>query len=599
MKLHSLKIIGFKRIKDTEVLFGDATFLIGNNNSGKSTALKAIDYLLSGKNNLPLEEYYSEKNEETGETELVSRSIVFEAEFRNISVEAHEWKGFKGRIFDYDVSGSLSESGLCIFYRKTYDLGQKVRVEMKSKVRAKKEKYEECNTPQDYIDAGLDITLLQEDFEDLTKKISKAQEKLLELINDIWDIGEEEEWFENPGGIQGVVLKKLPRFILIPAESASNEIDTKRGVLTQTLNEIFSDVRSQSENYKQAQIFLNKLSEELDPSDEESDFGVMMKELNGVLQSVFPSSEFHASADLSDPDKALVPSFEIKMSSNVSTAISHQGTGMVRAAVFALLRYRQQWLQQREEAGSRSLIIAFEEPEIYLHPSAANQMRDTIYQLAKGSSQIVASTHSPYIIDLSRKPRQVLNRFTCADKETNVFPFNVTDAFLTLSDNDKDYVKMILKVDDYVARAFFTNRVIVVEGDTEDIVIREAVNNLSDDVRLRVKSNVEVIKARGKAAIIGLVHYLKALGVDVWVIHDRDDGVKGAMVFNDPILKAVGDATKVIILEECIEDLLGYDAPSYDKPYKAYTEVKGWDTWDDMPPSFKGVLERAFSGYLT
>jgi putative ATP-dependent endonuclease of OLD family len=49
MKLHSLKISGFKRIRDTELLFGDATFLIGSNNSGKSTTLKAIEWLLSGK----------------------------------------------------------------------------------------------------------------------------------------------------------------------------------------------------------------------------------------------------------------------------------------------------------------------------------------------------------------------------------------------------------------------------------------------------------------------------------------------------------------------------------------------------------------------
>jgi putative ATP-dependent endonuclease of the OLD family len=43
MKLHSLKIIGFKRIKFAEILFGDATFLIGPNNAGKSSALKAIE----------------------------------------------------------------------------------------------------------------------------------------------------------------------------------------------------------------------------------------------------------------------------------------------------------------------------------------------------------------------------------------------------------------------------------------------------------------------------------------------------------------------------------------------------------------------------
>ncbi|HHR4016995.1 TPA: AAA family ATPase, partial [Salmonella enterica] len=86
---------------------------------------------------------------------------------------------------------------------------------------------------------------------------------------------------------------------------------------------------------------------------------------------------------------------------------------MIRAAVFGLLRFRQQWLRKKGKASdaARSLIIGFEEPEIYLHPSAANQMRDLIYELSDGQSQIIATTHSPYLIDLSRKPRQILNRF--------------------------------------------------------------------------------------------------------------------------------------------------------------------------------------------
>ncbi|WP_411393182.1 AAA family ATPase, partial [Vibrio parahaemolyticus] len=63
------------------------------------------------------------------------------------------------------------------------------------------------------------------------------------------------------------------------------------------------------------------------------------------------------------------------------TPIENQGTGMIRSAVFSLLRYRKTWEEQREEKNERGLIICFEEPEIFLHPSAANQMRNTIYDL--------------------------------------------------------------------------------------------------------------------------------------------------------------------------------------------------------------------------
>jgi len=84
MKLHSLKISGFRRIQSTEILFGDATFLIGANNAGKSTVLKAVEYLLSGKKTIAGEEYYSTIDEETKETIPVVNTITLEAEFRNL-----------------------------------------------------------------------------------------------------------------------------------------------------------------------------------------------------------------------------------------------------------------------------------------------------------------------------------------------------------------------------------------------------------------------------------------------------------------------------------------------------------------------------------
>ncbi|WP_078175621.1 AAA family ATPase [Bacillus mycoides] len=49
MKLHSICIEGFRRHTKTEILFSDTTFLIGSNNVGKSSILKALDYLLTDK----------------------------------------------------------------------------------------------------------------------------------------------------------------------------------------------------------------------------------------------------------------------------------------------------------------------------------------------------------------------------------------------------------------------------------------------------------------------------------------------------------------------------------------------------------------------
>jgi len=602
MKLHSLKINGFKRIESADIFFGEATFLIGPNNAGKSSVLKAIERLLSATKTISSQEYFSIIDEETGETKPAVDTIVLEAEFRNLPVEANNWRGFKGRIFTYQVNDP-ADTGLSVTYRKTFVLGKDVVIEFRSKDRDIKPEFSGLKTAQELINKGLSADEVGELFPDLTSKLSNkgAQEKL-EQLDAIWDVKESETWFQNPGGIPGNVLKMLPRFLLIPADTSVNEIEgTSTGVLGKTLHELFDDVRGASNNYVKAQEYLNKLADELDPQDSESEFGKMIGELNSVLASVFPDSKLHATASLSDPKTALKPTFNVEMSSNVKTPVSHQGSGMIRAAAFGMLRFRQKWLSKREyDHHSRSLIVCFEEPEIYLHPSAANQMRDSIYELSGNESQIVATTHSPFIIDLSRKPKQILNSLRLeANGIIKSTPFNVTEAYKILDADNKAHVKMILRVDDHVARVFFTKHIVIVEGDTEEVAIKETLKRLPKEQYLKIISDFEIVKARGKASIIGLVKYLVAMGIAPIIVHDRDSGVAGAVVFNQPIADALGGVGKIVQMCENIEDEIGYKASTYEKPFKAYQETQKWgDEWESVPEKWKQKMLEIFGGYI-
>ena len=600
MKIHSLKISGFKRLKEVNVQFGDATFLIGQNNCGKSSIIKAIETLLSAKKRIDYPDYHSILDEETNEVKVDITTVTLEAEFRNLPEEAKNWRGFKGRIFTYEVKEGDNDTGLSVIYRKTYELGKDVVIEFKSKVRTVKEIYSECKKPQDYIDNGLSAEIISEYFEDLTANIGKSKGTLekLELIDDIWDISGEEIWFQNPGGIPGNVLKMLPRFLLIPVDVAVQEIQgSGNGVLSTTLGELFQTVRENSENFKNAQIHLNNLAQELDPQDSDSEFGKMMNELNGVLSTVFPDSKLHASTSLSDPS-SLKPTFNVEMSSNIRTSVDNQGTGMVRAAVFGMLRYRQQWLSKKEDEHARSLIICFEEPETYLHPSAANQMREAIYELSSSTSQIIASTHSPYIIDLSRKPKQVLNRLYNVGNHVNCDTFSVSEKFQELQGDDKSYVKMILKIDNYVSRIFFTKNVVIIEGDTEDVLIKESIKKLERHKYFKILSDFEIIKARGKAAIIGLVRYLTSMGISPIIVHDLDANEPNALKFNEPISSALNGMGRIVLMNNNVEDELNYIA-TYEKPFKAYQQTLSWgDTWDELPENWKNKMSEIFGEYL-
>ncbi|WP_336717257.1 AAA family ATPase [Chryseobacterium mucoviscidosis] len=597
MKLHSLKISGYKRLREIKVLFGDATFLIGQNNCGKSSVLKAIDILLSAKKQLTTSDYYSILDDETGEIKVDTNIVTLEAEFRNLPLEASNWRGFKGRIFNYEVLNGIDETGLSVTYRKTYELGKDVVIEFKSKDRQMKNDFVGCKKPQDFIDNGISQELIQSYFSDLDKSLTSKQKEKLDEIDEIWEISEEEVWFQNPGGIPGNVLKMLPRFLLIPIDVGVNEIQGNgSGVLNKTLSELFETVRENSDNFKNAREYLEKLAKELDPSDNNSEFGKMMDDLNNVLSNVFPDSKLHASTNLSEPS-TLKPTFKVEMSSNIRTAVDDQGTGMIRAAVFGMLRYRQMWLSRKDDEHSRSIIICFEEPEIYLHPSAANQMRDTIYELSSGLSQIVASTHSPYLIDISRKPRQVLNRLSNISNHIDCDAFSVSDAFIKLQNDEKQYVKMILKIDNYISRVFFTRNVIVIEGDTEDILIKESLKRLDKQKYLKILADFEVVKARGKATIISLIKYLKSLGINPIVVHDNDLATANAARFNQNISDAIGINGKIITMNNTVEDEVGYVA-TYEKPFHAYKQTESWKNWEAIPQNWRNKIIEIFEPYI-
>lgn len=608
VKLLTLTIEGFRRHLHTRIDFSDATFLVGENNVGKSSVLLAIYYLLNDIKLIPEVEFFTSEN-----GDYHAQRIVLTAEFGEIPSGAKTWLGFKGRVLPFTSEGG--ETDYKVVYRKTFEVGApKYRVELRQQVRTLKFCFASCTTAQQYLEAGLDESQLEEKLGtvDREKRLSKTEKTKVEELEELYDYDENtEEWFENPGGIPANVLQRMPKFLLIPAQDKVEELSGSSGTLTTTLAELFNDVRDMSPNYKEAQRHLDLLAAELDPKSEDSEFGMMMKELNDVMNDVFPNTGILAETTLSEADHSIKPQFKITMFSNINTPVSLQGTGMIRSAVFALLRYRNLRDNRRtQESGHivRPLLIGFEEPELYLHPNAAEQMRNTIYDLASSAmNQIVCTTHSPYMIDLSKKTAQTLNAFSIASistigdqeytsKAIKCSPFNTTLAYRTLQDDDKSHVKMILKIDDLVSRVFFSRNVLIVEGDTEDIVLRETITRLPESVRTDVQYNWQIIKARGKAAIIPLVKYLQAMDIAPIVMHDEDSGNTRAEVFNQPILDAIGDSSRVVRLSNCIEDVLGYTAPSKDKPFTAYKFiVDNWDDdWDKMPDNWKEVVQTIF-----
>lgn len=146
------------------------------------------------------------------------------------------------------------------------------------------------------------------------------------------------------------------------------------------------------------------------------------------------------------------------------STIAHQGSGARRTLLWATLKYLS---EAGDKEGSRPHVLLLDEPEICLHPTAIREARSVLYNLpSTGAWQVMITSHSPIFIDLSKDNTTVIRVFRDEHSEVkSTTLYRPTRA--KLSDDDKRNMKLLNICDPYLHEFFFGGRQIVVEGDTE------------------------------------------------------------------------------------------------------------------------------------
>jgi len=584
MRLLRLDLENFRRIENTTINFSPSTFIVGPNNTAKSSVIAAIEALLSLEKEKLTQQDILEKADGTR-----SAQTSITAYFGDIPADVAASRGFRGRV----INGQF-------VYRKSLTTDtNKPKIETQEFPSALKPEFEKAKKVKDLLEGGLGADVIREALglvEEEAKLSKDWQKSVPDALN--FDTTAEPTWVVNPGGIPQNVLSRLPRLIHIPALTESKEIesDEKRFALGECLSLLFEDLVGATPLAGEIQDKLDQLEKQMNPADESSLVHGLVKEINSIIGDVFPKCGVSIEPSLQDLLDILRPKYDIKVFSNIRTGASRQGTGLIRTCAFAMLRYHAR-LKIQKELQTRPILVAFEEPELFLHPSAANLLRDTIYSLGE-SDQIVCTTHSPWMIDLSRNPQSITKMAVCETDCVLASNYSVSSALSRLPAEDKDRVKMVQVFDDELSRIFFAERVVVVEGDSEMLAIRNTVGLLPEPVQKMIAARYQLVRARGKAAIISLVKYLRELSIEPTVIHDGDFGVEGAEKFNEPIAKALGGAGVLIVLDKCLEDVLGYAVPSADKPFHAYSHTSQWKSLDNVPGEWMKALNSVFTDVL-
>lgn len=229
-------------------------------------------------------------------------------------------------------------------------------------------------------------------------------------------------------------------------------------------------------------------------------------------------------------------------------------------------------------------LLLIDEPENALHPMAARAAQRHLYKLAEDPEwQVLMTTHSPYFVN-PLEDHTTIVRLERSGGDKSALGSKTYRADDVVFDADtKRNLKAIQQMDVGFSEVFFGSHPILVEGDTEHAAFIAAIVEADHELADRAT----VIRARGKAILPGLIKMLRHFHVPFSIVHDIDwpfnleGGGNGMWTINQSIYEAILEcrAAGIAVHHRCsipdFERSLGGSELGKDKPLSAYLRVSG------------------------
>lgn len=306
-------------------------------------------------------------------------------------------------------------------------------------------------------------------------------------------------------------------------------------------------------------------------------------EISTLLARVFPKHRIKLDAKPeSDVEKSYTPfkaapDLLMGPEDGYLAKISQQGSGTRRTLLWTALRYLSEAVAP-SDSSARPHVLLLDEPEICLHPTAIREAREVLYSLPTAKNwQVMITTHSPIFIDLSKDNTTVVRVERQSDNQVHsVTLYRPTKA--KLDEDDRANLKALNACDPYVNEFFFGGDVVVVEGDTEYTAFSMLKSLAPEKYR-----NLHVVRARGKGSILTILKILNQFSSKYAVLHDSDtpqakNGASPAWGANASIRAAIDGAVQASQIRHVVSitnfevALFGKEA-SADKPYNTLVRL--------------------------
>lgn len=547
MIIESIYIENFRCIKKTQLNCDELTVIIGRNGSGKSSFLKAIDIFYDVNASITVEDLF---NKDTNQEMIlrVTYTQLKDAEISEFQTYLRENKLIVTKKISM-VDGRFGQK----YYAAAMQIPEFAEIRAITAKRDKTAKFKELIDSGKFSGLSGNVKSADE-VEEIMTSYEAEHSELKQPI-------EKEEQFFGPKNIGGGKLDKYTKFVLVPAvREVEDEISDKKGTSLYQLLDIIVYRRVNARDDIRA--FKEKFESELRSlynSENLKELPKLGESISETLSKFSPGAKLNLNwEDIKPPELSLPKAIPTLIDDDFEGDISRKGHGLQRALIITLLQQlaltttikNASETHQPESSTEENitiiepdLILAIEEPELYLHPLRCRYLSKLLSELSiketnTGRNQILYATHSPFFVDLYKFDqirfirKQKSPECECANSIATQYSLEQAAKALSQITNldEKLFTKESFRahalplMDTIANEGFFADAVVVVEGFGDMGVLWAMQDIMKKDWH---SLGIAIIPARGKNNIDRPVVIFRGFQIPTYFIFDADRRYKG------------------------------------------------------------------------
>lgn len=565
MRLTKIRVQNFRSIKDTgDISLEPLQALVGENNAGKSNILRALQcFLQAGAGGTEASDFNDPTRLFTIQCEFGGLSEDERRKLRPYIVGDNVTLRKELRIVEDDARGKSSVKAEYHGYQAE-PADEYLSI---SKIEARygaRPRWEDIATEAGIIDyvRGSDGRVNKATYKNGIEKFLVENDVQYELPV----LGETQAL-----GIPQNLLSALPEFYLLPAiTDYSSEIDKRSSttVFRQLMAELSERVMKPDPRYQeleralaQVRALLNRVTaDEAAPQRLDALNGIETS-LKNVITKLMPSvKSIDLTVDIDASKDLFSKGVSIKIDDGVLTDVVDKGHGMQRSLVFSLLQMLITSARNRAPDRVRSIILAIEEPELYIHPHCQRLIFRVLRDFAgvtddegevRGTDQVLYTTHSPAFIEVWNYHRIGLVRKTSLESGTVVKQAARTTLGLP---QDRKTFKMLTSFGLKHNEVFFSRYAVIVEGPEDEVGVIATARKLGRLDELPDEIGVSIVVTNGKGEIPKFQKVFNAFDIQYGVLLELDGN--GRDHPNNAAIIAVLGLNRIGEVPRRVEDLL-------------------------------------------